>query len=494
MSDSSASTSVPSPEPSPLVVMRNDAVSGLKVAPLMEGMDSTIVDLLLVTSSSVSVTTDIMEAKLGDTVVELVSVSTEIEETDGSPVIDGTFVLSVSRLSVIPGDIAVGASVLKREDVPVTEEVGVSGVWSPEPISSTGVKMELCSVSSGMDSTIVDLLLVTSSSVSVTTDIMEAKLGDTVVELVSVSTEIEETDGSPVIDGTFVLSVSRLSVIPGDIAVGASVLKREDVPVTEEVGVSGVWSPEPISSTGVKMELCSVSSGMDSTIVDLLLVTSSSVSVTTDIMEAKLGDTVVELVSVSTEIEETDGSPVIDGTFVLSVSRLSVIPGDIAVGASVLKREDVPVTEEVGVSGVWSPEPISSTGVKMELCSVSSGMDSTIVDLLLVTSSSVSVTTDIMEAKLGDTVVELVSVSTEIEETDGSPVIDGTFVLSVSRLSVIPGDIAVGASVLKREDVPVTEEVGVSGVWSPEPISSTGVKMELCSVSSVMDDTEDLSV
>ena len=153
MSDSSVSTSVPSPEPSTPVVMRNDAVSGLNVAPLMEGMDSTIVDLLLVTSSSVSVTTDIMEAKLGDTVVELVSVSTEIGETDGSPVIDGSFVLSVSRLSVIPGDIAVGASVLKTEDVPVTEEVGVSGVWSPEEMSSPGVKMELCSVSSVMDDT-----------------------------------------------------------------------------------------------------------------------------------------------------------------------------------------------------------------------------------------------------------------------------------------------------------------------------------------------------
>ena len=52
------------------------------------------------------------------------------------------------------------------------------------------------------------------------------------------------------------------------------------------------------------------------------------------------------------------------------------------------------------------------------------------------------------EAILGDIVTELDCVSSETGEIDGCPVSDGTFVSSVSRLSVVPGDRAVGTSVL----------------------------------------------
>ena len=49
---------------------------------------------------------------------------------------------------------------------------------------------------------------------------------------------------------------------------------------------------------------------------------------------------------------------------------------------------------------------------------------------------------------LGEIVIELDCVSSGTGEIDGCPVSDGTFVSSVSRLSVVPGDIAVGTSVL----------------------------------------------
>ena len=52
------------------------------------------------------------------------------------------------------------------------------------------------------------------------------------------------------------------------------------------------------------------------------------------------------------------------------------------------------------------------------------------------------------EAILGDTVIELDCVSSETGEIDGCLVSDGIFVSSVALLSVVPGDRAVGTSVL----------------------------------------------
>lgn len=100
------------------------------------------------------------------------------------------------------------------------------------------------------------------------------------------------------------------------------------------------------------------------------------------------------------------------------------------------------------------------------------GMDSTIVDILLIESSSISVTEDITDAQLGDIVIELVSVSSEDGEMEGSPVNDGSFVKFM------------------------TEEISVyiSDVWSPEPSSAALVTMALCSVLSVIAETEDFCV
>ncbi|TNN74428.1 hypothetical protein EYF80_015387 [Liparis tanakae] len=139
---------VPSPELSESVEMGNDAISGSMVDPLMEGTDCAIVVPLVISLPSMSGTTDDeIEASLGDTVIELMSVSSEIGGTDGCSVSVGNLVLSFSRLSVVRGDIAVGASVLKREDVAVTDEVemNISGVGSPEPTSSVRGTLELCS-------------------------------------------------------------------------------------------------------------------------------------------------------------------------------------------------------------------------------------------------------------------------------------------------------------------------------------------------------------
>ena len=83
---------------------------------------------------------------------------------------------------------------------------------------------------------------------------------------------------------------------------------------------------------------------------------------------------------------------------------------------------------------------------------------------------------------LTDTVIELVDDPSDTGETEDSAVSVDISVLSVSRLSCVPG--AVGATVLnKDEDVPVTTEVevNISGVRSPEPSSSVVEKTELFS-------------
>ena len=68
---------------------------------------------LLKTSSTISVNVDdVTEVSPGEIVVELVSDSSETGEKDGCPVRDVICIFSVSRLSVVPPDIAVGVSVL----------------------------------------------------------------------------------------------------------------------------------------------------------------------------------------------------------------------------------------------------------------------------------------------------------------------------------------------------------------------------------------------
>ncbi|GLD68018.1 uncharacterized protein AKAME5_001934000 [Lates japonicus] len=213
-------------------------------------------------------------------------------------------------------------------------------------------------------------------SVSGTVDaIEEAKLGITVIELVCVSAETGETDGSPVTDG--------------DIAVEAIVLsKDEDVPVTDEVDVnmSRVWPLNLFIHCDIAVEAIVLSKDEDVPLTEEVDVNMSGVW----------------------SVEPSSIYCRDDRCFCL-ITQDSVVPGDIAVEAIVLsKDEDVPLTEEVDVnmSGVWSVEPSSST---------------------------VGMTED-------------VSVSSFLE-----------------RLSVVPGDIAVEAIVLsKDEDVPVTEEVDVN--------------------------------
>lgn len=100
-----------SPEPSVSAVTKdNDTVSGLRVDPLMEEMDSTVIGSLLTTSSTKSaIVCDIAVSNLGNIFPELCGVSLEIEKPDGCPVKAGIFVLS---FSVVPGANFCVASVL----------------------------------------------------------------------------------------------------------------------------------------------------------------------------------------------------------------------------------------------------------------------------------------------------------------------------------------------------------------------------------------------
>jgi len=106
MVDSLTKSSVMSPEPSVPVGISNDDVSGLRVDPIEVGIESTVVVSLLMSRSLLSETAD-----------------------------------------DVTGDVAVGASVLNREDLDVTEEdcVKMSWVWSPEPSSSVFERVELVS-------------------------------------------------------------------------------------------------------------------------------------------------------------------------------------------------------------------------------------------------------------------------------------------------------------------------------------------------------------
>ena len=328
---------------------------------------SAVVDIT-VTKYNTTVTTSPVEGKIGD----VVSIVANVTDEDGNAVLNGTATIVVGGVTysanVTDGVVTFEGVVLP--DVNETAEVIYEGNDYYNPSSAT-----------------VDIT-VSKYETSLSADPVEGKVG----EKVSITANVTDEFGSPVVNGTATIVVGGVTysanVTDGVVTFEGVVLP--DVNETAEVIYEGNDYYNPSSAT-----------------VDIT-VSKYETSLSADPVEGKVG----EKVSITANVTDEFGSPVVNGTATIVVGGVTYSAN---VTDGVVTFEDVVLptvneTAEVNYEGNDYYSPSSATvGIS-------------------VSKIETSISSEPVEGKIGD----VIDVVANVVDEFGSPVVNGTATLDIN--------------------------------------------------------------